>query len=75
LPYGESTVASLSKDDDMEYIYETSKKFTDADKLEEDNEEEYDGDENLKEFGTSKFGPLASPYIITYIYNRRFLDK
>jgi hypothetical protein len=60
----------------MEYIYETPKKSTDADTQEEDNEEEYDeGDENLKEFGTSKFGPFASPYIIPYIHNRRFLDK
>jgi hypothetical protein len=49
-----STVASLSNYDDMEFIYETPIKSTDADTQEEDNEEVYDeGCENLKEFGTS----------------------
>ena len=48
---------------------------------EEDNEDddEYDDDDNFVEgeartYGRENVGPVASPYMMPYLYKRRFLD-
>jgi len=46
---------------------------------EDDGEDDYDDDDNFeedeaREYGRENFGPVASPYLMPYVYKRRFLD-
>lgn len=41
----------------------------------EGGNDDYDNVENVRRFGRTHFGPLASPYLTPYLYNKRFLDK
>jgi len=44
----------------------------------EDDDDDYDEDnfveDEAREYGTENFGPVASPYVMPYVYKRRFLD-
>jgi len=45
----------------------------------EDDDDEYDDDDNIvedeaPEYGRENVGPVASPYLMPYVYKRRFLD-
>jgi len=59
-------------------IYETPRpSFS----FEEINENDYDDDDDdvfveddARAFGKENVGPVASPYILPYLYNRRYLD-
>jgi len=59
-----------------EYTYEPPKK----DRVEdEDEEDSYNDDDNFVEdealeYGRENVGPVASPYLMPYVYKRRFLD-
>ena len=59
-----------------EYIYEPPKKERVED---EDDEDSYNDDDNFvedeaREYGRENVGPVASPYLMPYVYKRRFLD-
>ena len=46
---------------------------------EDDGEDDYDDDDNFeedeaREYGRENFGPVASPYLMPYVYNRRTID-
>jgi len=60
-----------------EFMYEPSKE----ERVEEDDndDDEYDDDDNFveeedREYGRENVGPVASLYLMPYVYNRRFLD-
>jgi len=57
-----------------EFTYEPSKQ----ERMEEDDDD-YDDADNFVEdearvYGRENVGPVASPYLIPYVYKRRFLD-
>jgi len=59
-----------------EYTYEPPKKERVED---DDNEDSYNDDDNFvedeaREFGREHVGSVASPYLMPYVYKRRFLD-
>ena len=59
-----------------EYTYEPPKKERVED---DDDEDSYNDDYNFVEdeageYGRENFGPVASPYLIPYVYKRSFLD-
>jgi len=58
-----------------EYTYEPPKK----ERVEDDDEDDYNDDDNFvedeaHEYGRENVGDVASPYLMTYVYKRRFLD-
>jgi len=66
-------IASTLKD----VVYETSTRrlFPEL----EENDDDDDDDDNLAEedvqsFGRENLGTIASPYIVPYFYNKRFMD-
>jgi len=59
-----------------EYTYEPPKKERVED---DDDEDSYNDDDNFvedeaREYGRENVGPVASPYLMPYVYKRRFLD-
>jgi hypothetical protein len=70
----QTDVASASVTDtrpSKEIIYETSK----CEPVREDDDDD-DGflEEDAKRFGRENVGSVASPYLMPYVYKRRFLD-
>ena len=58
-----------------EYTYEPPKQ----ERVEDDDEDDYDEDDSFvedeaREYGRENVGPVASPYLMPYVYKRRFLD-
>jgi len=67
-------IASTSKE--VKYETPTHRPFPE---LEEDDDDDVDDDDNFAEedvqaFGKENVGTIASPYIVPYFYNKRFLD-
>jgi hypothetical protein len=58
-------------------VFETPKKERHASSDDaSDNADDYEAvDEDVRAFGRSNFGAIASPYLTPYLYNKRFLDK
>jgi len=59
-----------------EYTYEPPKQERVKD---DDDEDDYNDDNNFveeeaREYGGENVGPVASPYLMPYVYKRRFLD-
>ena len=59
-----------------EFTYEPPKK----ERVEDDDhdDDDYDDDDNFvegetREYGRENVGPVASPYLMPYVYKRRFL--
>ena len=56
-----------------EIIYETPKR----EHVREEDDDDYDVEfleEDARRFGKANVGPVASPYLMPYVYKRRFLD-
>ena len=61
-----------------EFTYESSKEDRVEDD-DDDDDDEYDDDDNFvedeaREYGSENVGPVASVYLMPYVYKRRFLD-
>ena len=60
-----------------EYTYEPPKQECVED--DDDDEDDYNEDDSFvedeaREYGRENVGPVASPYLMPYVYKRRFLD-
>ena len=67
------TPAIASNSEEVVYETPTHSPFPEP---EDDDDDEDDGDffvEDIHNFGRENVGPIASPYIVPYFYNRRFL--
>ena len=66
------TIASTSK----EFVYESPKHRTFLEPEDDDDDEDDNNlaEEDVRTFGRENVGRIASPYIVPYFYNRRFLD-
>jgi len=59
-----------------DYTYEPPKQ----DRVDDDDDENDSNDDNnfvedeAREYGRENFGPGASPYLMSYVYKRRFVD-
>jgi len=61
-----------------EYTYENAKQER-VEKVDDDDEDDYNEDDKFVEdearhYGRENVGPVASPYLMPYVYKRRFLD-
>jgi len=61
-----------------EFKYEPPKQER-VEEEDDDDEDDYDEDDDFVEneargYGRENFGPVGSPYLIPYVYKRRFLD-
>jgi len=71
-----SVTATPPTPPNKEYTYELPKQ----ERVEDDDDKEYYNDDDnfvedeAREYGRENVGPLASPYLMPYVYKRRFLD-
>jgi hypothetical protein len=57
-------------------LLETSKRPASSNDDDDDAANDFESvDEEVRAFGKSIFGEIASPYLSPYIYNKSFLDK
>jgi len=56
-------------------VYKTPKpRFSFEEISDDDDDDDVFVDEDARAFGRDNVGPIASPYILPYFYNRRYLD-
>jgi hypothetical protein len=77
----DATIAYFAADTHIrpskEIIYETPKRDSVREYNDNDDNDHYDDEfleEDAKTFGRENLGPVASPYLMPYVYKRRFLD-
>ena len=65
-------IASNSK----EVVYETPthRPFPELEEDDDDDDDDYFVEEDVQVFGRENVGTIASPYIVPYYYNKRFID-
>jgi len=68
------TPAITSTSKEVVYKTPTHRPFPEPEDDFDDVDESDFGEEDVQTFGRENVGPIASPYIVPYFYNRRFLD-